>query len=98
MTPPATKSPLLLPLDQLPDPLGLPMPSPRVPSSSAASTLPVQTPCVRPPGSKSLTNRAILLAALADGVCVLRRPLLDADDARVMLDAVQAEGNKGGAG
>jgi 3-phosphoshikimate 1-carboxyvinyltransferase len=43
---------------------------------------------IRPPGSKSLTNRALLLAALAHGASTLRRPLVDADDARRMLDAV----------
>jgi 3-phosphoshikimate 1-carboxyvinyltransferase len=81
MTPPLANSPLLLPLDRLPDPLGLAVPSPMV-----------QMLTVRPPGSKSLTNRAILLAALADGTSVLKRPLLEADDARVMIDAVQRLG------
>lgn len=47
---------------------------------------------ITPPGSKSLTNRAVLLAALARGTSTLRRPLLDADDARRMLDAVRALG------
>jgi 3-phosphoshikimate 1-carboxyvinyltransferase len=47
---------------------------------------------VRPPGSKSLTNRALLLAALAEGVSTLRAPLLDADDARVMLAALRTLG------
>lgn len=46
---------------------------------------------IRPPGSKSLTNRALLLAALADGESVLRRPLL-ADDSRQMLGALKALG------
>jgi len=43
---------------------------------------------VRLPGSKSISNRVLLLAALATGktqVC----GLLDADDTRVMLDALQ---------
>lgn len=31
------------------------------------------------PGSKSVTNRALVLAALADGPCVLRRPLRSRD-------------------
>lgn len=44
-----------------------------------------------PPGSKSLTNRALLLAALAEGESVIRRPLL-ADDTRVMLEALAALG------
>lgn len=47
---------------------------------------------IRPPGSKSLTNRAMLLAALARGTSTLRRPLLDADDARRMLAALAALG------
>lgn len=47
---------------------------------------------VTPPGSKSLTNRAVLLAALARGTSTLRRPLLDADDAQRMLAAVRALG------
>ncbi|MFT0850918.1 3-phosphoshikimate 1-carboxyvinyltransferase [Achromobacter sp. F4_2707] len=39
------------------------------------------------PGSKSISNRALLLAALAQGRTVLRG-LLDSDDTRVMLDAL----------
>lgn len=48
----------------------------------------------RPPGSKSLTNRAVLLAALAEGTSTLHDPLLDADDAKVMRDAIAALGAK----
>ncbi|MDX2115546.1 MAG: 3-phosphoshikimate 1-carboxyvinyltransferase [Planctomycetota bacterium] len=47
---------------------------------------------VRPPGSKSITNRVLLLAALAEGESVIDRPLVDADDARVMIDALRALG------
>jgi 3-phosphoshikimate 1-carboxyvinyltransferase len=47
---------------------------------------------VRPPGSKSLTNRALLLAALADGRSLLRGALADADDARVMIRALRQLG------
>lgn len=43
---------------------------------------------IRPPGSKSLTNRALLLAALAHGTSTIRHPLVDADDARRMLEAI----------
>jgi 3-phosphoshikimate 1-carboxyvinyltransferase len=43
------------------------------------------------PGSKSISNRALLLAALAEGSTVLRR-LLDADDTRVMIEALRALG------
>ncbi len=46
---------------------------------------------VRPPGSKSLTNRALLLAALAQGQSVIHNPLL-ADDTRQMLGALEALG------
>lgn len=38
-----------------------------------------------PPGSKSLTNRALVLAALADGICNLSNVLF-ADDTLVMLE------------
>jgi 3-phosphoshikimate 1-carboxyvinyltransferase len=40
-----------------------------------------------PPGSKSLTNRALVLAALADGPCELTNVLF-ADDTRAMLDGL----------
>ncbi|HLL90590.1 MAG TPA: 3-phosphoshikimate 1-carboxyvinyltransferase [Tepidisphaeraceae bacterium] len=40
-----------------------------------------------PPGSKSLTNRALVLAALAGGACRLSNVLF-ADDTRVMLDGL----------
>ena len=43
---------------------------------------------VRLPGSKSISNRVLLLAALASGETHLKG-LLDADDTRVMLDALQ---------
>lgn len=39
------------------------------------------------PGSKSISNRVLLLAALAHGTTMLRG-LLDSDDTRVMLDAL----------
>lgn len=43
------------------------------------------------PGSKSVSNRALLLAALADGTTVLTN-LLDSDDVRHMLNALNALG------
>jgi 3-phosphoshikimate 1-carboxyvinyltransferase len=43
------------------------------------------------PGSKSISNRALLLAALARGRTELR-DMLDADDTRVMIDALRALG------
>lgn len=46
-----------------------------------------------PPGSKSLTNRALVLAAMAKGRCELTNVLF-ADDSRVMLDSLQRLGFK----
>ena len=43
------------------------------------------------PGSKSITNRALILAALAKGKCTLRGPLW-ADDTQVMVDSLQKLG------
>lgn len=64
-------------LSDLPDPLALPAP----PAHPFEITL-------RPPGSKSLTNRALLIAALADGESILYEPLLEAEDARAMIDCL----------
>lgn len=55
------------------------------------------TPCepiagsIRPPGSKSITNRAFICAALADGTCRLEQ-ILDSEDTRVMVQALQKVG------
>ena len=49
------------------------------------------TATITPPGSKSLTNRALVLAAMARGDCVLTNVLF-ADDTRVMLDALRGLG------
>jgi 3-phosphoshikimate 1-carboxyvinyltransferase len=46
---------------------------------------------VRAPASKSVTNRLLVLAALADGVSTLRGPL-DSDDSRAMRDCLTALG------
>jgi 3-phosphoshikimate 1-carboxyvinyltransferase len=54
------------------------------PASRAAGT-------VRLPGSKSISNRVLLLAALADGVTVVRN-LLQADDTRVMVESLSRLG------
>jgi 3-phosphoshikimate 1-carboxyvinyltransferase len=54
------------------------------PVTRAAGTL-------RLPGSKSISNRTLLLAALARGATTLRG-LLDSDDTRVMRDALTALG------
>ncbi len=44
------------------------------------------------PGSKSISNRTLLLAALARGTTTLTTGLLESDDTRVMLDALRALG------
>ena len=46
---------------------------------------------IRLPGSKSISNRVLLLAALCEGTTVLH-DLLDSDDTRVMLAALRALG------
>jgi 3-phosphoshikimate 1-carboxyvinyltransferase len=46
---------------------------------------------VRPPGSKSITNRALVCAALADGVSQFSGAL-DSEDTRVMIDGLQQLG------
>jgi 3-phosphoshikimate 1-carboxyvinyltransferase len=46
---------------------------------------------IRPPGSKSITNRALICAALAEGRSLLRGAL-DSEDTRVMLDSLQRLG------
>src|SRR3954464_13268425 len=46
---------------------------------------------ITPPGSKSLTNRALVLAALAEGPCTLSNVLF-ADDTHVMLDCLTTLG------
>ena len=51
----------------------------------------IQASRVRLPGSKSISNRTLLLAALADNVCVLH-DVLDSDDTQRMLEALQTLG------
>jgi 3-phosphoshikimate 1-carboxyvinyltransferase len=46
---------------------------------------------VRPPGSKSITNRALICAALAQGSSILRGAL-DSEDTRVMIEALRRLG------
>jgi 3-phosphoshikimate 1-carboxyvinyltransferase len=62
------------------------------------------TGSVAAPASKSVTNRLLLLAALADGTSILRNPLIS-DDSAAMRDVVQGlgaavweDGTAGGAG
>ena len=47
--------------------------------------------CVRLPGSKSISNRVLLLAGLCEGKTTLHG-LLDSDDTSVMLDALRTLG------
>jgi 3-phosphoshikimate 1-carboxyvinyltransferase len=54
------------------------------PATRASGTL-------RLPGSKSISNRTLLLAALAEGTTAVRG-LLDSDDTRVMLEALRQLG------
>lgn len=55
------------------------------------------TPCgpvrgsIRPPGSKSITNRALVCAALAEGVSTLSGAL-DSEDTHVMIDSLRRLG------
>jgi 3-phosphoshikimate 1-carboxyvinyltransferase len=46
---------------------------------------------VRPPGSKSITNRALVCAALADGTSTLTGAL-DSEDTRVMIEGLRSLG------
>ena len=73
------------PLEDLPDPLSLP------------TLLAVRSDerfdlMLRPPGSKSITNRAMLVAALAGGRSMLHGALTDAVDTRVMAAALRTLG------
>jgi 3-phosphoshikimate 1-carboxyvinyltransferase len=52
---------------------------------------PIAPTSVRVPGSKSLTNRALIVAALADGESTLTGAL-DSDDTRVMVDSLKRLG------
>lgn len=61
---------------------------------SAISIVPVTRPIrgsVRPPGSKSITNRALVLAALSEGTSRLGG-VLDSQDTRVMVESLRRLG------
>lgn len=47
--------------------------------------------CVTPPGSKSITNRALVISALADGISTLRGAL-ESDDTHVMIESLRQLG------
>ncbi len=79
--------PSSLTIDTLPDQLTLPQ------WSRPARRAPLDV-TIRPPGSKSLTNRALMLAALAPGESTINHPLIEADDAQRMLGAVEQLGAK----
>lgn len=60
----------------------------------AIEVIPVAGPVqgrIRPPGSKSLTNRALIVAALAQGASRLQG-VLDSQDTRVMIDSLRRLG------
>jgi 3-phosphoshikimate 1-carboxyvinyltransferase len=78
--------PLDTPLDQWPDRVAVP---PIAPHRGAGATFFAR---LRPPGSKSLTNRALLLAALADGTSAIRGALVGAEDTERMIAALGALG------
>ncbi|MFO0831116.1 MAG: 3-phosphoshikimate 1-carboxyvinyltransferase [Phycisphaerales bacterium] len=80
---PSESDPLRLPLERLPGVLTLP--------HARSRGRPV-TFDVRPPGSKSLTNRALLLAALAAGESTLGNAQTDGDDTRRMIEALRTLG------
>jgi len=73
------------PLTDLPDPL----PIPTIPTGRGHAPFFAR---IRPPGSKSLTNRALLLAALTSGQSRIHQPLLGADDSDRMLAALRQLG------
>jgi 3-phosphoshikimate 1-carboxyvinyltransferase len=79
--------PTQLTIETLPDQLPLPK------WSRPARRAPLDV-TIRPPGSKSLTNRALLLAALAPGESTINHPLIEADDAQRMLAAIEQLGAK----
>src|ERR1017187_7588129 len=66
------------------------MTSPRYPAQMLVQPWkgPPPSAVVRVPGSKSLTNRALPIAALADGPSVLTGAL-DCEDTRVMIEALK---------
>lgn len=68
------------------------LPNPRALDSVHGRDIVTRMVRVQPPGSKSLTNRAVLLAALAHGESTIRGALLDAEDALVMRRAVEVLG------
>ncbi|KAJ3163934.1 3-dehydroquinate dehydratase (3-dehydroquinase) [Geranomyces variabilis] len=58
------------------------------PAMQVTSTNATKSVEIKVPGSKSLSNRALVLAALGEGQCRLHG-LLHSDDVQVMLDALQ---------
>src|SRR3954470_5628224 len=64
--------------------------------SESITVVPARKPVrgnVRPPGSKSITNRALVCAALAKGTSTLTGAL-DSEDTRVMIDSLDRLGIK----
>ena len=65
--------------------------SPRLPASVEVMPGDPVVGVIRPPGSKSLTNRALICAAFADGRSTLRGTL-QSEDTKVMIDALRSIG------
>ncbi len=78
-------------VDELPDVLALPTPVRRAGRSGFDATL-------NTPGSKSLANRALLLAGLAKGRSTIRGACIDSDDLQAMLRGVRCLGARVEAG
>ena len=62
-----------------------------VPSTAVTVTPGRASGALAAPGSKSVTNRLLVMAALAEGTSVLRHPL-DSDDSRAMRELIEALG------
>jgi 3-phosphoshikimate 1-carboxyvinyltransferase len=77
---------LLKPIEEMPEVLPVP---PLAQSRGGPAAFVAR---VRPPGSKSLTNRALLLAGLAEGNSTIRGALVGADDAERMVAGLRALG------
>ena len=69
----------------------MPYPASRMPDVTIQPVSRPFTATITPPGSKSLTNRALVLAALADGTSHLSNVLF-ADDTEVMIDCLSRLG------
>src|ERR1700761_9324483 len=58
-----------------------------VATSASAPSAPTKKVVMDPPGSKSISNRVLVLAALGEGECVIKN-MLSSDDTGVMMAAL----------